>query len=191
MSFLHLIAISALVPGALGTQDSRTAKISDPFNMGGLRVRVLSVTHGLATYRQKYDQRANWLKPGFGRDVLVAIEMDAENPTRQAISLDRIVPMLVDAEGVLVDHPHFDVRQRSFVRTNYRDWQNPQDLYSLVYDPVSVAPGGRVKFAVLFSISPLQRGNRLVLSTGRMKTISGVPSPITEPGPVVEISLGD
>ncbi|AIE83940.1 hypothetical protein [Fimbriimonas ginsengisoli] len=164
-------------------------KGQEQFPFGPLLLRTISVRSGQTSYLQKYDQREDRLTPGFKKDRLSVIELEAENPSSQPAPLTAMVPALSDGEGSLTDRPHWDVRQKSFVRTTSDVRQDPQDKIPYSFDPVMVAPGGRVRFALIFSLHVSSRPAHLTLRPGKTIVVSGNQIIMPTGGTTVDISL--
>lgn len=164
---------SVVVAGA-PTTTLVNARIDEPFTLGALRYRIVSINEGLKDYTLKYDQRQTRLTPGYKMDRLVAVEVEAENPTDLPASPAMVTPALSDEEGSMTDRAWWDIRQRSFIKTGRNDDTNLNTISGTmtgtvtgvnVSDAILVAPHGKVRFALVFSQPESAKAGRLQLSS--------------------------
>lgn len=168
---------------------SSSARLKETFEFRGLRYRVLNVREHLADYEQQYDQRQSRLSPGFKSESLTVLEVEVTNPTPTPSLFTEVVPALTYGEGSTTDRAQWDVEQKSFVRTGNALQQNPQDVHSFALDPVTIAPGGKVRFALIFSVPTQSKSIQLSFQSGATRISSGVLITMPTAGPTVNVSL--
>jgi len=157
------------------------AKTGEAFSLGQLSYRVQNVRHGLASYTQTFDQRRAKLTPGYKADRLVVLDIEVTNNSPMPANFSAIGPSLIDQGGSMTDRAQWDVRQKSFVQVSgnqnpWEDgsfsstWSNSSGAgpYGDPSDAVMVAPGGTVKFALIFSESATTSPGQLRLDSGQI-----------------------
>lgn len=187
MNVLALLASSAVLLPSPGGQ---TVSVDERFSVGELVYRVTSVQDGAKTYTQRFDQRESKFTPGFESERMVVLNFEVENPTAVPQRFASILPAIAYGDGSQTDRPRWDVEQKSQVRTSNDLLINPQDNYNFSFDPVDVAPSGRVRFALVFSHPARTKAIKLSIEPGRSTVISGILVTQPDNGPRTTVTLG-
>jgi hypothetical protein len=150
------------MPAATAAPTIVSAKLNESFTLGSLQYQVVKVTPGLSSYLLQHDQRGARLTPGYKTDRLVVVDVEVTNPSAMPAAFTGLSPALVDSEGAMTNHAQWDVRQQSFVRAtgesagaamrfDYSTSTDDNGSYGDASGAVMVAPGGHVRFALIFS----------------------------------------
>lgn len=127
-----------------------TVKAGESIPAETLRYRVLRVQSGLKEYVQRYDQNRVRMRPGFESDQLVVVELEVENVGEQSIDPTMFGFKLLDSEGGVSSFGLYDARLQSKVVA-----AGIPDAMSTLR--AEVAPGGKSKIAMVFSVPPSAR----------------------------------
>lgn len=131
-----------------------TVKSGQPIPANGLLYRVLRIQPGLKEYTQRYDQSRLKFKPTFDADQLVVVELEVENVSDVPMNPTTAGFKLVDADGGVSAFGLYDARLQSGVVAA----GVPQDPKA---ERAEIAPKGKSKMAMVFSLPPNTRAKRL------------------------------
>lgn len=151
-------------------------KAGDTIPAGDLRYRVVRIQSGLKEYIQRYDQRQFNMKPTFGTDQLVVVELEVENTGEISTDPTTYCFRLIDSEGGVSSPGVVDARlQSGVVATGLPAGGN--------IGRASLAPKGKTKLAMVFSIPPSAKAKAMEVSYGSRVVTQGVI--VDVPGAVV------
>jgi hypothetical protein len=155
---LSLAAFGAAQSGGFGGGQSSSAapvtvatvKAGEAIPAETLRYRVLRIQSGLKEYVQRYDQNRVRMRPGFESDQLVVVELEVENVGEQSLDPTTFGFKLIDSEGGVSSFGLYDARlQSKVVAAGVPD--------AMATSRAEVAPGGKSKIAMVFSVPPSAR----------------------------------
>jgi len=133
-------------------------KAVDWINGDGVRYRVGSITTGLRSYKQQYNQWGQKLHPGFPSDRLAVIELEVENNQNHPIEPPVFMAALTDTEGAHTTDWMLDTRQQAFIEESNRGGRAMSRI------PATIGANQKMKLALVFSISPKARPTVLEFS---------------------------
>jgi|GEM_PF-3672257 len=180
-----LLLALTLAVGAPAQQGPKTVSVKrgDWFSVGDLKYRVVQVQTNLREYVQRFGQRRTPLQPGYVDDRLVVLDVEVENPTDAPREPLGFIASLIDTSGSASGEPKEDIRLRSFVN----DKGSP--ALPRASDWAQVAPSGRMRFALVFSVPGNSQPLSLHLRPSMNMVMNG--SIVRQPvgGAVVVVSL--
>jgi hypothetical protein len=143
-----------------------SVKVGEAIPAGDLRYRVLRISSNLKEYVQRYDQRRLRLQPAFESDQLVVVELEVENVGEQSTDPTSFGFKLIDSDGGVSSHGLIDARQQSGVVA-----AGIPGAVSMTRS--AVAPAGKAKLALVFSIPPSARAKGMEVYTSSRVVTQG------------------
>ena len=134
--------------GAVPAPRVVSGKLGEWVGAGPALYKVISYESGLREYRERFNQAAKTIHPGFSKDRLAVVIVEIKNTTDHAIFPPMFIPALSDTDGARTTEWKLDARQNSFVT------EHPREMRDDSLSPAEISPGQALKLALVFSISP-------------------------------------